>query len=126
MKLPKGSKGAENQGYQGVDVCINTSLFEYHLIWKRKSDDELHFIYAVNWDDAGNAIEFDHGYMTQSDYADLISPDSWVEVEAVERCIGGYLPKELSGMAIYDLIGYYGYQNILGSCYGSFTIKETA
>ena len=47
----------QNKGYQGIDVSLETSLYEYGLIWginKDCGEDEYHFVYYVgcfDWED---------------------------------------------------------------------------
>lgn len=110
--------------YTGLDVDLETSLFEYGLIWK-KEDDRYRFVYGVGADSECNYNLFDWGTMSKADYLELIAED-WIDIKGV--C--GFLDTDLDGLkadfpyAIDGLIGYYGHENIFGSSYYPFEIKE--
>jgi len=121
----------EKRGFEGVDASLATSLYEYGLVWKTYKvgnpskgialGDTL-FYYAVNWDDSGNATEFDWSHLF-----------NWVKVEAEYRIDWDAFPS-YEGMTrkewlalpvtcqISDLVNYYGYENIFGTCYSSIEI----
>lgn len=116
------------EGYEGIDADLATSLFEYGLIWKKGiegHENDYHFIYGVGYDKNKNYNKFDW-----SDIAIDTDPKkewNFVEWESVCAFTGlseeDFLDQELPQI-VFDLIQYYGYENILGSSYDPFEIKE--
>ena len=117
----------EKEGYQGVDVNLETSLFEYGLIWTKNivgHENDYHFIYGV----ANNGEEF-----TRFDWADVaIDTDpekewDWADFNAVAKFCGyskaDFLAQELPEV-VYALISYYGIENVMGGSYYPFKISK--
>src|SRR5574344_554592 len=57
----------EAEGYVGQDADLETSLFEYGIIWKRETPIETRFIYGLRFHD-GEFTSFDWGSMSLDDY----------------------------------------------------------
>jgi hypothetical protein len=115
------------KNYQGNDIDLATSLFEYGLIWTNdhkdcdKSKNEYQFIYGVCIDDHNNYTHFDHAFTTENDFNKLLK-ESWFDLPAVLSFCG---KDKLSFPENMDvLIAYYGTQNIFGSSYEGIQILE--
>ena len=121
---------ADYKGYEGTDANIETSLFEYGLIWIKGTEGhekDYHFIYGVGMhEDKYNGIEYN-----TFDWADIpIDTDpekewDFVDWQAVCSFVGMDKKTFLSQpipLIVYDLVSYYGYENILGSSYYPFEI----
>ena len=118
---------AEYKYYDGTDADLETSLFEYGLIWIKGAKDhenDYHFIYGVGLDSNGNYNLFDWG-----DVAIDCNPEKewdFVEFDKVAECNGmskaDFLKMPLP-LIVESLVSYYGYENIFGSSYYPFTIK---
>lgn len=110
---------------QGVDACIEISLKEYGLAWIERETDIL-FYYGIATDHKGEYTSFDYGYLSKDcniekefdwiDWKDFLSHLSVSKVEWLAYS----LPHK-----IYDLLRYYGYENIFGTSYNEGkTYKE--
>lgn len=107
----------EKQGFKGIDAGLNISLFDYGLIWgkdKQCKEDEYIFIYKHP------IIEnrFDYGYMTKKDFVN----DFWFEDENIQKIetFTGLTKAELMESfpaSVYDILNYYGPENVFGSSY---------
>jgi hypothetical protein len=114
----------EKHGYAGIDACIATSLFEYGMAWK-EDDKQIEFIYGTG------LKEEDYNRFDRCSFAldlDVYEEFDWACFEEVHLCIGSIkedwdalpLPQK-----IYDLVSYYGFENIFGSTYWEgFEIEE--
>jgi hypothetical protein len=117
-------KLSEYNDYSGIDASLETSLYEYGLIWKctNKRSKEYKFIYGVSSDAyTGNYIKFDYAHMTQKEFKSLIN-ERWFNKKAVLSFMG--TEKLVFPMDIHSLLQYHGYQNIFGSSYEPFEIEE--
>jgi len=128
------------RGYSGIDVNIETSLFEYGIIWhdtkslkKVKKEDkrpeEFHFIYGIDVkeDEFGNLeyCQFSHSYLNKSDFIDLCNED-WFELPKVLEYVGYTKDAFLNSFpySVSDAVSYHGADNIFGSSYYSFSINK--
>ena len=114
----------EQLGYIGIDACLATSLFEYGMAWK-EDDKQIEFIYGI-----GLKGE-DYNRFDRCSFAldlDVYKEFDWADFEEVESFTEGTrgnfdalpLPQK-----IYDLVSYYGFENIFGSSYWEgFQIEE--
>lgn len=113
----------ENEGYQGIDASLETSLFEYGLIWKEE-EIEYRFIYGVQINGEGYSL-FDWGCISKD--IDIKKEFDWVDWEAFFSFVGeneeDYL-KHSVPLIVSDLLSYYGYENIFGSAYDPFEIES--
>lgn len=104
-------------GYEGNDVSLDISLFEYGLIWKQE-ETEFKFIYGVRVNDQGEYDGFDWGTIAVD--ADLYTEFDWANFTAVLECLG-LSESEWDDLPlparVYGLLAYYGYQNIFGDSY---------
>ena len=114
----------EEKGYIGTDACLATSLFEYGLAWKEE-ENQIEFIYGIGMEDC------DHNRFDRCSFdldLDVRKEFDWADFDEVESFIGSTsqefdrlpLPQK-----IYDLVSYYGFENIFGSSYWEgFEIQE--
>jgi len=119
-------KGFKYKGFEGIDVDLETSLFEQGLIWKKGHvghEKDYHFIYGVKH----NGMEYTH-----FDWADIaIDADiekewAWADFDSVAKFAGmakeEFLKMELP-LIVFDLIAYYGHEEIFGGSYYPFEVK---
>jgi uncharacterized phage-associated protein len=114
----------EQHGYSGIDADLATSLFEYGMAWK-EDDKQIEFIYGIG------LKEEDYNQFDRCSFAldlDVYKEFDWACFEEVHLCMGSIkedwdalpLPQK-----IYDLVSYYGFENIFGSSYWEgFQIEE--
>ncbi len=115
------------KGCTGTDVDLATSLYEYGLVWKYiKKEDEYRFYYTVIREEEPNKCKFDWGCVSAS--IDFWEEYSWVNdddkvsfLNFVGMTIDEFNDQELP-YKINDLVSYYGYENVFGSCYDGFSI----
>lgn len=113
-------------GYSGTDANLETSLYEYGLIWIKGAEGhekDFHFIYGVGLDQEGNYNKFDWADVS----IDTDPEKEWdfVEWEKVGEFVGmskEEFLKQSIPFIVYDLIAYYGCENIFGSSYDPFDI----
>ena len=115
----------EYSKYDGVDADLEISLFEYGLIWKL-TDGEYKFIYGVGYNDDGQEYNL-FGYATED--ADTDPREEWGFAEWDKICsFVGQTETEFFSQPlpqiVYDLISYYGYENVFGSSYYPFAIDH--
>ena len=117
---------ADYKGYTGTDASLETSLFEYGLIWVKGAEGhekDYHFIYGVGVGSDGEYNSFDC-----SDVPIDCNPTEewdWVKWDKVADMCGVTVKDFLAmplPMIVYDLVSYYGYENIFGSSYYPFEI----
>lgn len=110
---------------QGIDVCIETSLKEYGFAWMERENDFL-FYYGIAIDSKGEYTSFDYCYISKD--CNVEKEFDWVNWKDFLHCLSTFsinwlafsLPRK-----IYDLIGYYGYENVFGTSYNEGrTYKE--
>lgn len=112
--------------YTGIDASLEVSLYEYGLIWIKGAEgheEDFHFIYGVNGNEKGEYNRFD--------WADVpidVNPESewdFVKWEKVSKFVGmskDEFLKQSIPYIVFDLIAYYGSENIFGSSYYPFEI----
>ena len=116
----------EKAEFIGIDASLETSLFEYGLIWHENDQDgDTKFIYGIrNTGDSYNL--FDYGFYNEKQFADLID-SSWFDLNGLLSCVGenkeNWLTRRL-GDRISDCLSYHGFENIFGSSYGGFEIEN--
>jgi len=121
-------KELENWNYEGIDANLKTSLYEYGLVWKLQANGGYMFYYGVRTDGAGNYTLFDWGTV-EPDEDGFHPEEEWnfADFDAVARFSGVSKEEFLNTplpMIVFDLIAYYGHDNIFGSSYYPFTIDK--
>lgn len=115
------------EGYEGIDFDLETSLYEYGLVWKCIDEDrkEYKFYYGVGMttNEQGEAEynRFDWGTMTEADFLDMLTED-WFLKKSFDECRGKtevHFPNDM-----YDALNYHGYENVLGSSYDPISIEK--
>jgi hypothetical protein len=104
---------------EGIDVSVETSLFEYGIAWVER-DTEYHFIYKVS----DSPMQFDWADISKD--IDIKKEFDWADFNAVYSFTGmsesDFLEMPLT-QQIFDLVSYYGYENVFGSCYGGIDLE---
>jgi hypothetical protein len=114
-------------GYSGTDANLETSLFEYGLIWIKGAEGhekDFHFIYGVGVDQDGSYNKFD--WADVSINTDPEKEWDFVDWEKLGEFVGmskEEFLKQSIPFIVYDLIAYYGTENIFGSSYYPFEIE---
>jgi hypothetical protein len=119
----------EKKGFIGIDASLEISLFEYGLIWVKGlegHEKDYHFIYGVGKDKNGDFVSFDWGDLSLG--TNPKEEWNWIkDFNEVATSCGvskeDFLKRELPQI-VFDLISYYGYENILGSSYYPFPIEH--
>lgn len=115
------------EGFKGIDVSLDISLFDYGFAWKENENGDYVFYYGVRYD-------IDNYVYDKFDYAFLsinTNPKSqwdWVEWHNLYNFVGEteeqFFDRELP-FIVFDLVNYYGYEEIFGSSYNYyFTIEQ--
>lgn len=103
----------EAQGFEG-----SISVLEYGAAWRTLPDGQLLFIYAIRHDDKEGYTHFDRATLAP-DY-DVFKEHNWVDWDeffnglGIEREEWSQCPLS---QKMYDLLSYYGYENIFGTSY---------
>lgn len=106
-------KRLSKKAWQGLDANLETSLFDYDMVWKEKKD-EFEFIHLCSH---GKGYSSSH-FKKNLDFAKEFSWVNWKEFlsstgyETFEEWNKMGLPVKL-----HDLKCYYGMENIFGSDY---------
>jgi hypothetical protein len=108
----------------GIDADLETSLVEYGLAWKTADDDENDYLfyYGIKFanDEKGYGFysRFDHAHLAKD--TDKYKEWDWVDWFSIYS-FTGTTKEEYDKMPIasvvYDLISYYGYENVFGTSY---------
>ena len=126
MKTTRTKRLYDYRAFNGIDASLDISLFEYGLIWKRIGKD-YKFIYGVGFDkDCAevNYNQFDYAFLPID--VDILDEYSWADFTGVLSFVGMSMDEWLKmplPQKIFDLISYYGYEEIFGSNYGGFNIS---
>jgi hypothetical protein len=116
-----------DEKWLGTDADLETSLFEYNFVAKQRADkdhpDEWFVLYRIN----DNA--FGTGHIRESELDDLINGKEWMKKEDIEKTLS-YVGmtkeewlKESFINKLSDLLGYWGYEEIMGSDYNPLDKK---
>ncbi len=112
------------EGYEGSDSCIETSLFEYGLIWieinKEKKQDEYRFIYK-------NGELFSYSFMNKKTFIGYMNCEEFIDEENLKQLLSycGQTKEQLIEsfpLSVSDLVSYYGTENIFGTDYNPYEI----
>lgn len=110
--------------FQGVDVNLEISLFEYGISWKEKEKDNYEFIYGINSKD-NNYYLFNNAFMNKKEFIELIN-EQWFKIQDVCSYMG-ITEKELINdfpHCMNSVISYHGVENIFGTINDYFKIKK--
>jgi hypothetical protein len=106
--------------YKGIDVSLEISLFEYGLIWNKNKNcenDEYHFIYDTHLKDKHGNKLFGSAYLSKQDLLSMF--DDWAEKSTIESFTGQSFDTWIESFpnCVYDMVRYYGADNIFGTDY---------
>ena len=116
----------QNENWHGIDVCHETSLFEYNLLIKPRTEDypdEYFVIYKIGENSYGTS------FIRESDLNNLVNGKKWMDESDIERFLSFVgMEKsewlEMSGISkLSDLISYWGFENVLGTEYYPISLK---
>ena len=114
----------EQNDYIGTDACLAISLFEYGLAWK-EDNNQIEFIYGIGLEGTEYkrfdrcTFDLDLDIRKEFDWADFNEVESFTGMNSTEW---DNLPLPFK---IYDLVRYYGFENVFGSSYWEgFEIQE--
>jgi len=117
----------EQEGYQGPDANLATSLYDYGLAWKELSQGNYKFIYGVGYslEEEGEYEEgfntFDWCDMNQKDWESMLQ-ESWFHLDKVQEFAG---TTELRFPYDIDaVVSYYGGDNVFSTSYNPFSIER--
>jgi hypothetical protein len=107
---------------QGTDIDIDTSLFDYGFAWiESDCGTEFRFYYGINSSDGIGFDRFDWGTCFAN--IDVYDEFSWIDAEDWQS-IYSYVGLDKQSFdndslpwKIYNIMGYYGYENVFGSTY---------
>lgn len=105
----------EKLGFEGIDVSLEISLFEYGMAWVRDGDD-WHFIFARDgiFDNGTFLVTTDwrkeFGWISTADFLSFLCYMGTNEEHFDERPF----PNK-----VYDLTSYWGWENVFGGAYWS-------
>ena len=112
---------------EGTDSSIEISLKEYGFAWIER-ENEFRFYYGIQTNANGEHISFDWGYFKKD--LDLWEECNWINEKSKESFLDttGMTQKEFDAMSlpnkIFDLVNYYGYENIFGVSYVGMTYSQ--
>jgi len=108
----------------GIDASALISLQEYGFAWREEKDGTTTFFYGIRTDEHGTYIEFDHANYDLRTLDPLrewrwVKPDYWEQYLEEMSAEGEQRELKCIPMThiIYDLVQYYGYENVFGSTY---------
>ena len=118
----KTMKLSELKNYSGIDVSNEISLFEYGLLCDVTNLDDIHCFYGIGSNDGCNYDTFDCGNISNQEINDLLDE---LDKSGLLSYVGMPETDWKNSFVIsklHDLLSYFGYENIFGSCYNSFEI----
>ena len=115
----------EKKGYTGIDADLETSLFEYGLIWAKNDqctkETEYHCYYKIG-------ELFGCGYIVLTEFIEELQ-SGWMSDFDGSYC--GITQQEVIDLLnagdmnmLHSLLQYYGNENIFGTEYYPFTIDQ--
>jgi hypothetical protein len=121
--------GDDISNWVGHDADIGTSLFEYGLIWKNEGN-RYKFLFATESESKNLDSHFavvhsaffdnDTNPKTEWNWVD------WAEVAQCRGCTVAELQSNPLPWLVYNLVSYYGWENVFGSVYHEgITVAET-
>jgi hypothetical protein len=106
-------KLSDYNDFYGTDASNEISLFEYGLLVKDIDESELRCIYRIDQN------QFDVAHISYQAITDMIN-ESWFDKESFLNTQGITESEWLKGSYVnklFDMIQYYGYENIFGNSY---------
>ena len=116
----------------GTDANLEISLFEYGVVAKQPEDRDYEDEWFVLYNVGEN--RYDTGWIRESELDDIIMGKEWASDEDVKSFLdtmGKYPPMGKENwlalpfiQKISNLIGYWGYENIMGTSYHTISKEE--
>lgn len=105
------------RGFEGPDVSMSISLFEYGIAWKQAKKDNYLFVIGINAIE-DNYNRFYYFNMSKDDFISLCN-ESWFDIESICDSFDATKEKFIENFpsTVFDANSYYGYENVFGSCY---------
>ena len=105
-----------NNKLEGVDCNIEISLKEYGFAWIEQEKEYI-FYYGISHN--GEEFDFfDYGSIPVD--LDILKEYDWIDLESVLNTVGSSKEDWLAMCLpnqIFDLVNYYGFENIFGTSY---------
>lgn len=108
-------------GFEGIDKSLDISLFEYRLVFRRtKEDGEYQFLYMTSGVD-----KFDTAFYSKKSFELLLS-ESWFDEPSFWSFADTNKEEMLERFphSMYDAVSYYGDENIFGTSYHGFKLRD--
>lgn len=108
--------------WYGIDASNEISLLEYGLLVKKEpdKDDQYKIIYRVN------STQFDFCHFSEKEVNEFLN-EGWFNTEGFLNYCGmtenAWLKMNIANK-LSDLLTYYGFENICGTCYSPMSIDE--
>lgn len=132
--FPNTVNKLERAGYEGTDACLETSLFEYGLIWKnhkRKTEHhekgDVTFVYGVEVSEYESCdySSFDVAHWSKDDWEKLLNED-WFDMDGMLSFCDMDSKQDLVKSfpaSVASAISHHGYENVFGLSYYPIKIK---
>lgn len=102
----------EKEGYKGIDVSLENSLGDYQMAWKQDNDNII-FCHKTSHGQGFTYTSFNKNTDIYNEFS-FIDWDEFHEFNGLDKIVyDGY---DL-GIKIFDLVAFYGIENIMGSDY---------
>jgi hypothetical protein len=114
--------GQTLDGWEGSDACLEISLLEHGMIWRREGEDFRFIFTAPNWTGDESKVWTDWGWFAAN--TDPEKEWSWAltgeKLESFLSC-RGFTLEEFQSLSlpwkVRELVGYWGTEEIFGSSY---------
>lgn len=126
----------EAQDFQGTDVSLEHSLFDYNLVWRHLPEDlrdhpaeDYVFVFNVGRVNGTEHEQFARVGMSSSEFdsdTSWMKPEDWASMMSAHGTTFDEWMQLPYPQRIYDLYGYWGWMNIFGSTVygGAFDIRD--
>lgn len=123
-KIKKGKKTMKNFNMNnicGIDASIQISLFEYGFAWILSSDkSEYKFYYSVSGHCNNSVFDFSFQPADLNVKSEVDWIEDWTQIfNYAGMTESEFFSRELP-YVLYDLLQYYGYENVFGSAYNGY------
>ena len=120
----KNLKLSDLNEYSGIDKSNEISLYEYGLLCKINDLNDIHCYYGIGSDNGSNYNTFDCSELSKHEIIGLFNELDKPGLLSYTGLTEDQFLAEDPIHQIYNLLNYFGYENIFGSCYSSFEIDN--
>ncbi len=126
----------KNLTFTGIDVNLETSLFEYGLILSNELNPDgsgtQFAVYLCGYNKEGEPM-YETGHYLEEETNNLLRGRDWMKGKDIGNFleyvgqgddVDGYIQETTHVARLYDLIAYFGTENIMGSNYNAMTQEE--